>query len=82
MKKAAKREVPVTDSTGVQEWALVQDAAMLTGVSRSVIRGWIATGRLAVTEWHGGKSLVLLLDVFALREDRPARGRPIKKVKK
>ncbi len=50
---------------------LIEDAALLLGVSRRTIYYWIAAGRLATVRTRGGSQRVLLASIErVLREER------------
>ncbi len=65
----------------LEEHGLPVDAARLTGVSESTIRHWINVGLLPVIKWHAVRQVVRVSDVVSLRDNPPARGRPVKKIK-
>lgn len=63
----------------ILDYAMIPDASSRLNLPVTTIRRWIKEGRISSLPWHGNKPLVRLSEVRALRDNRPTRGRPLKR---
>lgn len=63
----------------ILDYALIPDASKRLNLPVTTIRRWIKEGRISSLQWHGNKPLVRLSEVRSMRDNRPTRGRPLKR---
>ena len=76
---AAAHSAASEEARSLLDYALIEDAARLLGLTDTTVRGWVASGKLVATPWHRQR-IVRVSEVRHLRDNRPKRGRPIKRV--